>query len=103
MIVGPTPDDARGLWVVAEGILEFLNKKTGRHYEPRKPNKDPTASLKAVHGLLKDGYTEQQLRQVIGNRLVKWGDDPKMEQYLRPGTLFRQSKFEQYLGEVGAA
>ena len=101
-VSGVPPDDPRGLWITAEGILEFLNRKTGRHYQPRKPNKDPTASLKAVHGLLKVGYSEQELRQVIGNRLVKWGDDPKMQEFLRPETLFRPSKFEQYLGEVGA-
>lgn len=100
-VSGRAPDEARSLWIVAEGILEFLNRKTGKHYQSRKPNKDPTASLTRIHSLLKAGYREEQLRQVIGNRLVKWGDDPKMQEFLRPETLFGPTKFEQYLGELG--
>ncbi|MCS6297208.1 MAG: conserved phage C-terminal domain-containing protein [Nitrospira sp.] len=89
------------LWEQAESLLAFLNRKAAKNYLPRKPNKDPTVSLKAVHALLKQGYTEEQVRKVIANRLLKWGDDPKMREYLRPDTLFRPSKFEQYLGELG--
>lgn len=98
--VGLTPDAVR-LWSMAEELIGFLNRKAKKNYQARKPNKDPTASLKAVHALLKQGYTELQVRQVIANRLLKWGDDPKMREYLRPDTLFRPSKFEQYLGELG--
>ncbi|MCS6287727.1 MAG: conserved phage C-terminal domain-containing protein [Nitrospira sp.] len=94
----PSPGE---LWAQAEELLLFLNRKTGKHFQPRKPNKDPTVSLTAVHGLLKQGFTEEQVRKVIANRLLKWGDDPKMREYLRPDTLFRPSKFEQYLGELG--
>jgi len=89
------------LWEQAENLLAFLNRKAGKNYQARKPNKDPTVSLKAVHALLKQGYTEEQVRKVIANRKLKWGDDPKMREYLRPDTLFRPSKFEQYLGELG--
>jgi len=98
--VGLAPDTA-GLWATAEELIGFLNRKAKKNYQARKPNKDPTVSLKAVHALLKQGYTEEQIRKVIGNRLLKWGDDPKMREYLRPDTLFRPSKFEQYLGELG--
>ena len=97
--VPPPPPGRR--WDQAEELLHFLNRKTGKHFQPRKANKDPTVSLIAVHALLKQGYTELQVRQVIANRLLKWGDDPKMREYLRPDTLFRPSKFEQYLGELG--
>ncbi len=98
--VGLAPDTAR-IWSTAEELIGFLNRKAKKNYQARKPNKDPTVSLKAVHALLKQGYTELQVRQVIANRLLKWGDDPKMREYLRPDTLFRPSKFEQYLGELG--
>lgn len=91
----------QNLWAQAEDLLGFLNRKASKRFPPRKPNKDPTVSLKAVHALLKQGYTEEQVRKVIANRLLKWGDDPKMREYLRPDTLFRPSKFEQYLGELG--
>lgn len=97
----PTPEVMPSLWEQAESLLAFLNRKAIKNYQARKPNKDPTVSLKAVHALLKQGYTELQVRQVIANRWLKWGDDPKMREYLRPDTLFRPSKFEQYLGELG--
>jgi len=101
--VGLVPDGAPDLWIVAEGILGFLNRKSGRRYQARHPNKDPTTSLRLVHRLLVKGYREEQVRQVIGNRLVRWGADPKMREFLRPKTLFAGENFEQYLGEVGAA
>jgi uncharacterized phage protein (TIGR02220 family) len=89
------------VWNEAEELLSFLNRKAGKRFPSRLPNKDPTASLKSIAALLKRGHTGQQVRQVIANRLLKWGDDPKMREYLRPDTLFRPSKFEQYLGELG--
>lgn len=100
------PDEAPAptvptLWQQAEEILDFLNRKAGKRFTARLPNKDPTTSLKAVEVLLRRGYSGQQIRQVIGNRLLKWGDDPKMREYLRPSTLFRPSNFEQYAGELG--
>lgn len=95
------PDLARNLWLCAEELLEYLNKKASRSFLSRKPNKKPTASLQSIHGLLQQGYTAEQIRQVIDDRVQRWRDDVKMREYLRPETLFRTSKFEQYLGTVG--
>lgn len=100
---GLPPDGTQAdLWITAEGILDFLNRKTGRRFPARHPNKDPTKSLRMVYALLKRGYTEQQVRQVVGNRLVRWEEDSKMREFLRPKTLFGPENFEQYLGQVGA-
>jgi uncharacterized phage protein (TIGR02220 family) len=96
------PDGADPSWSVAEGILDFLNRKTGRRFPARHPNKDPTKSLRMVYALLKRGYSEQQVRQVVGNRLVRWEADAKMKEFLRPKTIFCPENFEQYLGQVGA-
>ena len=103
-IVRQAPDDVpTDLWITAEGILEFLNRKTGKHFLARHPNKDPTKSLRMVYALLKRGYTEQQVKQVVGNRLVRWEADAKMKEFLRPKTIFGPENFEQYLGQLGAA
>jgi uncharacterized phage protein (TIGR02220 family) len=103
--VGHEPDGVRegvmDLWSIAERILDFLNCKSGRHFKPRHPNKDPTQSLRLVHGLLVCGYREDQVKQVIGNRLVRWASRPEMREFLRPKTLFDPENFEQYLGQIG--
>ena len=100
---GPLPDPPRALWREAERILGVLNAKAGRNFAARAPNGDPTASLQAAHAVLKKGYTEAQVEQVIESRVVKWRDDPERREFLRPSTLFRLSKFEQYLGQVGTS
>ena len=40
-------------------------------------------------------------KQVVDNRVEKWGDDSKMAEYLRPETLFG-TKFQAYLNDNGS-
>lgn len=86
---------------VAEGLLSFLNERTGKKFQARTPKGHPTKNLLLLSHLLKQQYSETQIRQVIANRWLKWGQDPKMQEFLRPSTLFRPSNFENYLGELG--
>jgi uncharacterized phage protein (TIGR02220 family) len=85
---GSTPDPA-----VLE-VLEFLNRKAGRHYRPGIVNR------RFIAGRLKDGATVAQCKAIISRRAAKWKGDPKMDEYLRPKTLFGRENFEQYLGEL---
>ena len=48
----------------------------------------------------KDGYTLEDFQRVIDWRVAKWYTDAKMQEYLRPMTLF-SSKFESYLNDSG--
>lgn len=80
-----SPDSARIL-------LKFLNDKTGRHYRETKGN------LKFIKDRLKD-YTEQELRTMIARKTREWQNDPEMNKYLRPATLFNPTKCDQYIGE----
>lgn len=80
---------------VARDLLEFLNEKTGRRYQPVEAN------LKLVRARLKE-YDERTVRQVIANRCREWQHDDKMAEYLRPATLFNATKFSQYAGLLGA-
>ncbi len=97
----PYSPPAGGVWQEAEIILAFLNERTGKHFQARHPNGDPTKALQLVQVLIEKGYTELNLRQVVANRCLKWRNDPKMAEFLRPETLFRASNFESYFGELG--
>jgi hypothetical protein len=33
---------------------------------------------------------------MIDRQVARWKGDPKMEEYLRPGTLFNKEKFDSY-------
>lgn len=79
----------------AAELLGYLNDKTGRNFESVDSN------LKLIESILKtEGRTPELVRQVIDDRVDAWGSDPKMSQYLRPQTLFRESKFSQYVGNL---
>jgi uncharacterized phage protein (TIGR02220 family) len=82
------PDDA-------QDILTYLNEKTESAYRPVESN------LKLIRDRLKSGATVEQVRGVIDAKVAQWGADPKMQEFLRPTTLFRASNFEQYLGQLG--
>ena len=79
---------------VAKDILAFLNEKTGRDYRPVDSN------LKLIIARLKQGYTPAQCRAVIVRKRREWAEDPEMEKYLRPATLFNDTKFNQYVADV---
>lgn len=78
----------------AHKILQFLNEKTGRAYRPVDSN------IKLIVARLKSGISVMDCRQVIVKKNREWKGDPKMEEYIRPATLFNATKFEQYLGEL---
>lgn len=87
----------KALTVAAIQILDFLNRKAGRQYQAVDTNLD------LITALLRKGTTVDQIHGVIAKRCARWKGDPKMEEYLRPSTLFRASKFQDYLGELPAS
>jgi len=78
----------------AKQILTFLNDKTGRHYKPVPANVDMIAAR------LKEGATTEECHYIIAKKAREWSGDEKMNQYLRPATLFNRTKFAQYQGEI---
>lgn len=78
----------------AARVLEFLNEKTGRHFRPVATN------LRFIEARLRDGHTEQQLKVIVTRKYAHWHGDPKMDEYLRPATLFNRVNCEQYRGEL---
>ena len=73
-------------------VLEYFNSKTGKQY--RWQSKDNQVLITAR---FKEGYTKEDLCKVIDNMSERWLGDEKMEQFLRPTTLFCRSKVEGYL------
>lgn len=77
---------------IATRVIDHLNSVTGSNY--RATSKE---TMSAISARLKEGFTEDDFYRVIDGRIMAWGNDPKMVQYLRPSTLFRPTKFEEYL------
>lgn len=83
-------DRADGPPSLSERIISYLNEKTGSQYRP-------TTATAKIQGLLDQGYTEADMRMVIDKKCADWLDDDNMREHLRPSTLFRVDKFEEYL------
>lgn len=73
-------------------IIAYLNERTKRKYRA-----NTQATRKAISARLAEGYTPDDFRTVIDNRVEAWLGDAKMNEYLRPETLFRPAHFESYL------
>ena len=74
-------------------IVEYLNKKANKNY---KHNSDKTRRF--IDARLNEGFTLEDFKKVIDNKCRSWLNDERMNQYLRPETLFG-TKFESYLNE----
>ena len=75
-------------------IVTYLNEKAGKNF-----SENSEETIKLINRRLNDGYSIEQFMEVIDKKALKWGDDLKMCDYLRPSTLFRKSNFENYLNE----
>lgn len=74
-----------------DSIISYLNEKTGKAY------KATTAKTKSlINARVAEGFTVDDFKVVIDKKCTDWLGDEKMEQYLRPETLFG-TKFEGYL------
>lgn len=71
-------------------IINHFNDVCGTNYKT-----DSKESTKLIKKVLKE-FTVEDCFTVIDTMHEKWGNDPKMRDYLRPQTLFTE-KFESYL------
>ena len=72
-------------------IISYLNEKTGKSF---RPSSKKTRSC--IHARLEEGFKLDDFKTVIDNKCADWLGDKKMDEYLRPETLFG-TKFESYL------
>ncbi|SDE76571.1 conserved phage C-terminal domain-containing protein [Riemerella columbipharyngis] len=75
-------------------ILKQFNAITGRRFRETKSN------LKGISARLKDGYTEQEIIEVIQVKTLEWKNNSTMSVHLNPVTIFRPSNFDKYINQV---
>lgn len=76
---------------IIKDIVEYLNLKTNSSY---RYSSEKTRRI--INARLNEGFTLDDFKKVIDIKCTQWLGDEKMEQYLRPETLFG-TKFESYL------
>lgn len=82
---------------IREEVIAYLNKKLDANFKPNaKKNKEP------INARLKEGYTLDDFKRAIDNKIADWRNDKKMVQYLRPETLF-SNKMDGYVNEKTAS
>jgi len=74
-----------------EEIINDLNEKADKHYRVTE------ATKKLIKARWQEGFRLEDFKRVHSNMCLRWKNDEKMNQYLRPSTLYRPSKFESYL------
>ena len=75
-------------------VVEYLNLKANRNYRP-----GTTKTKSLISARLKD-YSVEDLKAVIDFKVGEWLENEKMNKYLRPETLFNETKFENYINEL---
>lgn len=80
----------------AKDVLSYLNAKSHKNFETVNSN------LKFITSRLNEGYTVEKLKAVVDDKCSKWLNDVKMNEFLRPSTLFNAEKCAQYSGQIGS-
>lgn len=78
----------------ASKVIEYLNTKANKRFRATPGN------LKFINGRIKDGFELDDFKKVIDSKVSQWLNDSKMNEYLRPKTLFNTENFESYLNSA---
>ena len=71
-------------------IIDYLNEKANRQFKVVESHK------RHIRARWNEGYRLEDFKKVVDNKTQEWLNDSKMNQYLRPQTLFG-TKFDSYL------
>lgn len=74
-------------------IIGYLNERTNSKYKV-----NAAKNKQVIKARLNEGYTIDDFKKVVDNKILDWGNDDKMSDYLRPETLFGP-KMDGYLNE----
>lgn len=77
-------------------IVAYLNEKAGTNFRS-----SSASTQRHINARLNEGYTVDDFKKVIDNKVADWKSNDKMSKYLAPDTLF-SNKFEKYLQEKPA-
>ena len=87
----PKPESPSKYIHAVKPIIFFLNSVAGSDYKP-----NTAATIKHVTARINEGFSVDDFKTVITDRVRLWRVDDKMKQFIRPETLFG-NKFESYL------
>lgn len=87
--------------IEASTVISYLNAELKK----KNPNlrgfsANSSANIKFINARLLQGYTVEDLKSVIDVMIKEWWGT-KMQEYLRPETLFNETKFQTYINKVG--
>lgn len=71
-------------------LIEYLNDKSGKSFKT-----NTKSTVKILNARLKE-YNAEDIKKVIDLKCEEWKHNSKMNNYLRPETLFNATKFESY-------
>lgn len=85
------PEGANPFDGLIDEAVEYLNSAAKKNF------KATTKKYRAaINARLREGYSIDDIKQVVDSKVAQWGNDPKFDEYLRPQTLFGTS-FDSYL------
>lgn len=74
----------------ADAVIDYLNTVAGTKYQKTPKNRS------YINARLAEDHTPEDCRRVIDSRWATW-KGTRMQEYMRPCTLFNSEKFEGYL------
>lgn len=109
-VTGVTSASASSSASVIKEILEYLNAKAGKNFNPSSSD-----TIKHISARIAEGRTLDDFKKVIDIKVAKWkgrtwpdtrpgreGEIVNGDDLLRPSTLFRAGNFENYVNERAA-
>lgn len=81
-------------WDLAEAALQFLNAVTGSTFVPTH-----AVLNEAMERLREVGNDFEGVKRMLARQARLWSGNAKMKNFLRPTTLFADSKFHDYYGQ----
>lgn len=76
-----------------KSVVNYLNQKCGTRYKH-----SSAETQRLIVARLNQGFSLEDFKRVIDNKVADWGNDSQMSKFLRPQTLF-SNKFESYLNQ----
>ena len=90
---------------MSEGVEKFTQEKAKEiienlnYYARSNYNYKANDTQKKIRARFEEGFTIEDFYEVNRKKCLQWRDDSKMHRYLKPGTLYAPSHFDDYLNE----
>lgn len=74
-------------------IIDYLNQQAGTGFKHAKSHQ------RLINARLKEGHTAEDIKTVVDRKVTEWANT-RMAKYLRPSTLFSDTNFNNYIGQI---